>query len=131
MKPEEAERIINDYGGAAASLPDGDAVLPLTALPYSKIRIRYAFYMYIEELIKMGVLEDEHLTAMVQTYALLNSRFQKDAEKINKLHKQYAKNEQARKQLDEYGGLLVGLPSIEEMEELTSYAEECHKVDFS
>lgn len=131
MTPEEAEQIVRDYGGAVASLKEGDAVLSTSALPYSKPRIRYAFYMYIEELVKINALDQSHVDALVQTYAMLNTRFQDDADKINQLHKQYAKDEKAREELAEYGGLTVGLPSIEEIQELSAYIEECQRVDFS
>jgi hypothetical protein len=131
MTPEDAESIVQEYGGAVASLKAGDAVLPNSVLSYSKTRIRYAFYMYIEELIKIGALGQNHADALVQTYALLNTRFQENAGKINKLHKQYAISEKAREELARYGGLTVGLPSIEDMQELADYIEECKRVDFS
>jgi hypothetical protein len=125
MTPEEAEQIVRDYGGAVASLKPGDAVLPESALPYSKTRIKHAFYTYIEALVEMGALEDDHASALVQTYALLNTRFREGAEHINVLYKHYAKNEDARKELDKYGGITIGMPSIDDMEELRGYIEEC------
>lgn len=131
MTPEEAERIIQDYGGVVASLKEGEAVLPNRILPYSKTRIKYAFYMYIEELVKMGAFEQNHADALVQTYALLYSRFQDEAAKINELHKKYATDDKAREELDKYGGFTVGLPDVAAMEELADYIEECKKVDFN
>ncbi len=65
------------------------------------------------------------IDAMIQTYALLNSRFHKDAAKINQLRSQYVNSEKAREELALYGGITVGMPSIEEMEELAEFVDEC------
>lgn len=125
MKPEEAEKIVQNYGGAVASLKKGDAVLPLSALPNSKARIKYAFYVYIEELTRLDAMEEDHTFALLQTYALLNTRFQKEADKINDLHRQWKSSESARAKLEEYGGYLVGLPSDDDMYELAEFIDEC------
>src|SRR5688572_5734963 len=110
MKPEEAEQIVRDFGGAVASLPDDQPVLSTSALPYSKIRIRYAFYLYIETLVGSGLLEDDHANMMVQTYALLNTRFRDNADEINNAYKKYADDDNAREYLKPYEGLAVGMP---------------------
>lgn len=127
MTGEQAEKIINDFGGAVASLPEKQAVLPLSSLPYPKAVIRYAYFIYIEELVKSSLLTDDYANALVQTYALIDSRFKEDSERINELHKQYVKSEKAREALKEYGGLTVGLPSVEAMQELLDFIEVCYQ----
>lgn len=127
MTAEEAEKIVQDYGGAVASLREKNIVLPLSALPYSKTRIRYAFYAYIERLVQDSLLTQEYADALVHTYALLNTRFRDNAEKINSAFSHYTRSEKARNYIERYGGPTLGMPSIEDMNELTEFLEECSK----
>ena len=127
MTPEEAENIVNAYGGIIANIPTGDRVQDVLSLPYSPARIRYAFFVYTEALIKQGLFNDDLKQNLETTYALLDTRFiEGDVAKLNKALRLYAKNEKARDYVNANGGLAVGMPSTARMVEYHNFVVDCY-----
>ena len=125
MKPEDAEKIINAYGGVIASINNGDYVQDVFALPYSPGRIRYAYFVYTEALIKDGLFTNEIDNTLCTTYAMIDTRFVENPDELNKALKIYAENEDARELVNKYGGLAATLPSLEKMTEYNNFVADC------
>jgi hypothetical protein len=128
MTGEEAEKIINVYGGLIANMPKGDRVQDVFSLPYSPARIRYAYYVYTEELINRGLFDDDIKQNLESTYALIDSRFIEadDINRLNKALRLYPKDEKAKAYVDKHGGFTVGLPSTEKMVEYHNFVADCY-----
>ena len=86
LKPLEAEKIINSYGRSFYGTEKMLAI-PTSYLPYSKPRIRMAYYLYIASLIKLGEWDKKAHETLGMAYAQL-SRFidDKEAHELNKVH---------------------------------------------
>lgn len=125
MKPETAERIINEYGATIANIPEGDKVQDVMQLPYSVGRIRYAYYVYTEALIENGSFNDEVKNNLQMTYALLDCRFVEEPDEINEAFKKYTKSKEARDFLDSKGGIASFVASIESMNEYHNFVADC------
>ena len=77
MTKFEAEAIKCKYGGAIAN---GGMFKRISTLPCSKVLIKYAYFVYIEAIIKdFGMLSKEEGTALVQCYSMMDL-FIEDAE---------------------------------------------------
>ncbi|PIR85881.1 hypothetical protein COU14_02015 [Candidatus Kaiserbacteria bacterium CG10_big_fil_rev_8_21_14_0_10_44_10] len=126
MNKYQAEKIINDYGGMIADTPEGDLVRDVFSLPYSPGRIRYAFFVYTEALIKEGLFNDEIENNLSMTYASLETRFVENPDKVNKAKRLYTKSEKAREYLDSRGGLTAFMPSVEKMTEYHNFVADCY-----
>lgn len=126
MNKHVAEKIINEYGGMIADTPKGDIVRDVFSLPYSPGRIRYAFFVYTEALIKEDLFNDDIKKNLEGTYAMIDTRFVEDYQKVNKAFRLYAKNEKAREYLNSRGGLTAFMPSLEKMTEYNNFVAECY-----
>lgn len=112
MNGQEAELIVNDYGGAIAR---GD-IRRLSWLPCSKAQIKKAYFAYIEAIIKKtGTLPKEVGDNLVTTYSMMDMFI--DDEKADKLEDIKAKidaneldskNASDKKLLMEYYAYLTG-----------------------
>lgn len=87
MSPKQAESIVNQYGAALARGTDGGIARKLSWLPCSVCKIRLAFFVYIKELISLGILTQKIGEELKGTYHALN-QFIADAhaETINDIH---------------------------------------------
>jgi len=126
MTPEEAEKIIRDFGAIIANIPKGYNVQDVFKLPYSPGRIRYAYFVYTEALIKEGLFNDEIRNRLVITYASIDTLFIEESEKLNKALRLYEKSEKAREYAKTRGGLTAGLPSVEKMTEYNNFVADCY-----
>jgi len=70
MNIAEAEKIVKAYG---ATLSKGGTARPKSSLPCSTGRIKYAYFVYIEALIRQGLLTDEVHGMLFTTYIGLGS----------------------------------------------------------
>jgi len=74
MTGEEAEKIVQDYGGAIAKGTDGNVVRRKIWLPYSKATIKQAYFEYISAIIlELHGLPKDIGTKLVLTYSMLNT----------------------------------------------------------
>ena len=126
MTGEAAEKIINEYGGVIASIKDGDHVQDVFSLPYSPAKIRYAYFVYTEELINEGLFNEDIYNNLTTTYAMIDTRFVEDPDEINKAWLKYGKDEKATEFLRDKGGLSAFMPSLEKMVEYQNFVADCH-----
>ncbi len=71
MTPQEAERILQAYSTALGSGANGGIARNLSALPCSKSRIRYAYYVYLTYLTGHGDQYQDLIQKLMVTYAAL------------------------------------------------------------
>lgn len=94
MTAQEAEVIVNQYGGVIAETPPGSIKRKASSLPFSKALIKYAFFIYIETLVETNALTEEVGYPLVYTYGLLSTFINDDeAEKVNQLYRRANQNE--------------------------------------
>ena len=93
MMPDVAEEIINSYWDSFKKL-DGknEIVQPISDLPFSSGRIKYAHFAYAESLILNFVSTKEILDQLIESYGDINRRFVKDPTSTNTVWKQYRDN---------------------------------------
>ena len=115
MTPLEAEKIINSYGGTIAS--EKVVARRKSSLPCSKARIKYAFFVYIEELIMRHNLEQQLGIQLVNAYSLLSS-FIDDTE-VDEIN---SSNGELKVEFAQKTILNKGL-----REELENFIEECYE----
>lgn len=74
MTPQEAEKIVQDYGGAIAKGTDGKVVRRKSWLPYSKATIKQAYFAYIPAIIlQLKTLPKDIGNNLVMTYSMMNT----------------------------------------------------------
>lgn len=91
MTPTEAEKIINDYWKSFKNLPIS-IMQPISDLPYSPGKIRYAHFIYGEELLKQDFLTRDISNKLSSSYADIHDKFVEDPKPINEQFKKYIKN---------------------------------------
>lgn len=127
MSPEEAEKIINKYGGVIADIKEGDIVQDVSKLPFSPGKIRYAIFVYTERLIKYDMFTDEIKNNLEQVYAMLDFRFlEEDIDKINSAWRHYKTSEKARDYLNQKGGLPAFVANLSKMTEYHNFVADCY-----
>ncbi|OGM98129.1 MAG: hypothetical protein A2735_00270 [Candidatus Yanofskybacteria bacterium RIFCSPHIGHO2_01_FULL_41_21] len=135
MTPNEAEKIINNYGAALGVGTNGTARL-ISLLPASKAKIRYAFYVYIAELVKNSQLTKEIGNNLVGAYIGLRSFIDdKKADKFNKIHRQIEEEVKTKNNSDidteekkEYMDFIKEVYGImADMAEINDYIRECQE----
>lgn len=88
MTPIEAEKIINDYWKSIKDI--GEFIKqPISDLPCSPGKIRYAHFIYGEELVKRDLLTWEIADKLAMSYSDIHDRFVEDPTPMNKKHKKY------------------------------------------
>ena len=136
MNKYQAEKIVNAYGGVIAKGTAGGIVRRKSLLPCSKARIKQAYFIYIEAIIKeLGGLPEDMGEKMVLTYSMLNG-FADDEEadeiiKIAKLIKDNkidTKNPSDKKKFNKYSKYAMkSIRDGELFDEINEYIEECYK----
>lgn len=126
MSGEEAEKVINQYGAVIASCPKSDIVQSVFDLPYSPGRIRYAHFVYVQELIEQELFTKEIGENLKSTYAMIDSRFVENADEINKAFRKYSTDKNAQKVIDDNGGLASFMPSYKKMNEFHNFIADCY-----
>jgi len=134
MDKHQAEKIINLYGAAIAN--NKNPLKKRSALPCSTAKIRYAFYVYIHQLIKQfGHLPKDIGENLVSTYSMLDA-FIEDAaaDRLNNVaelikHKQLsAENSEDKKKIDEYFSLVLNaIRNSNYFDEINDYIGECYR----
>jgi hypothetical protein len=100
MTPQQAEKIINQYGTALSKGAEPIA-RPISLLPFSKAKVKYAFFVYIEELIKLKKIDKKMHDALIQSYIAIDSFIEdNEAHEINQIA-QKAKSEKLSKEEQE------------------------------
>src|SRR3989338_4112860 len=92
MTPREAEKIVNLYGGAFTN--ETNIARKKSLLPCSVAKIKQAYFIYIEELIKHNLLTKGVGTTLALTYSMLDAFVDDaEAEKIHEVNKKIISGE--------------------------------------
>lgn len=89
MTIQEAESIVRAYSAYFAEFNDKKGidnspwVFSLFDLPWSPAKLKYAFFVFTEDLIKTGEI-DERYDMIRVVYSSIDGTFKEDADKINK-----------------------------------------------
>jgi hypothetical protein len=128
MSPLEAEKIINAYGEALARDVGGGIARKLSWLPCSACRVRYAFYVYLEELILQEQLQQDASSQLQVTYLALNQFIaDADADKINDIFSQMRSGSRISKENELiYSKFRIHAFSVDGLFEIISFINECH-----
>ena len=100
MTPAESKKIIQKFHQSIKDLRPNAIVQDIKKLPYTSARIKYAHFVYgedlIENIIQEGKTPEEILKffetqhqEMMESYGLINSLFSEDAENINNQYIEY------------------------------------------
>lgn len=90
MTPSEAKTIINDYVRLIKKIDDlNGIVISIDELPYSVGKIKYAHFVYAEELIKQNQLTKIIGDQLIETYGYINKFFVENPEDINLEYRKY------------------------------------------
>ncbi len=126
MTGKEAEKIINAFGAALGKGVDGIARSE-SLLPCSKIKIRQAFIVYIDELIKIKHFKEKDYNDLVTAYSYI-SHFVDDqeAQLINDIFKKTTQGEIPEK-LKVFMTENMSILPLSDMAEMNQYVKECNK----
>ncbi len=89
MTTAEAERIIKQFHNSIEDLRPIAVVQPKEKLPHTPAKIKYAHFIYGEELIKTAKIAERILQEIMESYGIIDSFFREDHEKINIKYKEY------------------------------------------
>lgn len=93
MTPLEAEEIINFFWDSYKDLSKTNKIVQsIKDLPFSPGRIKYAHFVYVENLILNMLFSKEIGDLLIESYADINRRFVEDFESLNAKWKQYRDN---------------------------------------
>ncbi|MEZ5404891.1 MAG: hypothetical protein R3F23_01590 [Verrucomicrobiia bacterium] len=89
MTTIEAQKIIGDFHKTIKDSRPDAIVQSIKELPYSPARIKYAHFVYGEELIKTVQITEEILQEMMESYGIIDSFFVENPEPINVEYREY------------------------------------------
>jgi len=134
MDKYQAEKIVKEYGGAIAN--DKNVFKKSSTLPCSKAKIRYAFYVLMDAVVKeQGHIQEDIGQNLVAIYCMLDSFVSdENADRLNKIP-EMIKNKQLdrekpenKNQIDEYFSLVPNaLRNGKYFDEINEYIKECYK----
>lgn len=134
MQVVEANRIIKDYGKCLARGTIGETILRKSSwLPYSKGKIKYAYFVLIESIIgESGVLAADERKRFTEDYSILNTFIDDDlADKYASNYRQWqekkpdtVKSKKDEMLIKQYIGFTHLLRSGNFFDEINDYIEE-------
>ena len=89
MTPSEAEKIIKNFHKSIKDLRPDAIMQSRNDLPYVPGWIKYAHFVYGEEVVKHVKITEEILQEMLESYGIINSFFSEDPEPINTRYREY------------------------------------------
>jgi len=95
MTVKEAESIVKAYSAYFADhndkkdLDNGPRVFSSFDLPWSPAKIKYAFFMYVEHLVKANQIDETLHSQLRVVYSSIDGTFKEEADKINDALLQY------------------------------------------
>lgn len=136
MKNHEAAKIIEAYKTAIAKGTEGGTILRRSSiLPFSKAKIKYAYYVLFENLTKSNELSNELCVELISTYSLLNTFVDDNTvQKYVKIHNDWQvkksdfnKNKKDESAIKQYLAYTHTLRSSDLFEEINDYVNELKK----
>jgi hypothetical protein len=92
MTSIEAQKIILDYHKSFKDLRPDCIVQSQSILPYVKGWIRYAHFVYGEELINQNKLSKDIAEILIESYSLIDEYFVEEPEPINEEYRKFISN---------------------------------------
>jgi len=89
MTPIEAEKIIENFHKSIKDLRPDAIVQPKNDLPYVIGWIKYAHFVYGEELIKENIITKEIAEMLTESYGIINLFFVENPELINEKYRDF------------------------------------------
>jgi hypothetical protein len=89
MTPIEAKKIIENYHLSIKDLRPNAIVQSNKELPYTAARIKYAHFVYGEEIVKGAKIAEKIVSKITESYGLIDSLFSEDSEQINARYREY------------------------------------------
>ena len=89
MTLTEAEKIIDKFHKSINDLRPDTIVQSKKELPYTSARIKYAHFVYGEELVKRVQITEKILQEIQESYGIIDSLFSEDPEPINIKYREY------------------------------------------
>lgn len=134
MELKQAQLIINDYSKLLSRVDEKNLFMPKSALPCSDAMIKYAFYTYVDELVRMHKMTASAAESLIIAYAHLSFFVESDhAETLNKIaNKDYHdKRDRETIELLEQNHAMIKLLSQRKdtmVKELSEYIKDCVQV---
>lgn len=130
MKREEVEQIVKEYQAALKRVQE-DLAKPVSLLPCSKARVRYAFLTYLDERSRVKKIEKEEANILMQQYIALDSFIKdEDAEMINDASKKTTEGKLSKAEQTKYNKFLLlaygNEYAIKEVQELLDQNKKAH-----
>lgn len=89
MTPIEAEEIIEKFHQSIKDLRPNAIVQSDTLLPYTPARIKYAHFVFAEELVSNLTITDEKIKELMESYGIIDSFFVENSELVNEKYREY------------------------------------------
>ncbi len=89
MRPIEAQKVINDFHESIKDSRPDNIVQSSKKLPYTYARIKYAHFIFAEELIGRAEMTEENFQETMESYGIINSLFSENPESINLKYREY------------------------------------------
>jgi hypothetical protein len=134
MELVQAQQIINGYSKLLSKVDDKNIFMSKSMLPCSDAMIKYAFYTYVDELVRMHKMTLPAAESLIVAYGHLSFFVEQEyAEALNKIaNKDYHDNrdEETIRLLEKNHAIIKELSLRKEImvRELTEYIRDCIQV---
>lgn len=134
MELVQAQLIINGYSKLLSKVDDRNIFMPKTLLPCSDAMIKYAFFTYVDELVRMSKMTREAAESLIVAYAHLSFFVEEQqAETLNKIanrHYHDKRDVETIKLLEENHAMIKVLSQRKDtmIRELSEYIRDCVQV---
>lgn len=134
MELQQAQHIINGYSKLLARVDERNLFMPKSLLPCSDAMIKYAFYTYVDELVRMSKMTTSAAESLIVAYAHLSFFVESEhAETLNKIaNKDYhdKRDPETIQLLEQNHAIIKQLSQRKDtmIRELSEYIRDCVKV---
>jgi len=134
MELIQAQQIINGYSKLLSKVDDKNIFMSKAMLPCSDAMIKYAFYTYVDELVRMHKMTLSAAESLIVAYGHLSFFVEQEyAETLNKIaNKDYhdSRDEETIRLLEKNHAIIKELSLRKEImvRELTEYIRDCIQV---
>lgn len=134
MELKQAQHIINGYSKLLARVDEKNLFMPKSLLPCSDAMIRYAFYTYVDELVRMSKMTASAAESLIVAYAHLSFFVDNEhADTLNKIankHYQDKRDPETIKLLEQNHAIIKQLSQRKDtmIRELSDYIKDCVQV---
>lgn len=134
MELKQAQLIINGYSKLLARVDEQNLFMPKSLLPCSDAMIRYAFYTYVDELVRMSKMTASAAESLIVAYAHLSFFVDTEhADTLNRIankHYRDKRDPETIKLLEQNHAMIKQLSQRKDtmIKELSDYIKDCVQV---